>query len=45
LERDFALIPLAEIAPGWRHPKAGKTARELAEQMQSAVKKTDIVIA
>ncbi|HEX8430623.1 MAG TPA: 2-amino-4-hydroxy-6-hydroxymethyldihydropteridine diphosphokinase [Longimicrobium sp.] len=28
-ERAFVLVPLAEVAPGWRHPELGKTAREL----------------
>ncbi|WP_340644764.1 2-amino-4-hydroxy-6-hydroxymethyldihydropteridine diphosphokinase [Phenylobacterium sp.] len=30
-ERLFVMGPLAEIAPNWRHPTLGKTARELAE--------------
>jgi 2-amino-4-hydroxy-6-hydroxymethyldihydropteridine diphosphokinase len=29
-ERAFVLLPLAEIAPDWRHPRRGLTARELA---------------
>ncbi len=28
-ERDFVLKPLAEIAPEWRHPLTGRTAREM----------------
>lgn len=28
-ERRFVLEPLDEIAPGWRHPATGKTAREM----------------
>ena len=32
-ERAFALAPLAEIAPQWRHPILNKTAAELLEQV------------
>ncbi len=28
-ERAFVLVPLLEVAPGWRHPRFGKSAREL----------------
>lgn len=28
-KREFFLKPLAELAPGWRHPHSGKTAEEL----------------
>jgi 2-amino-4-hydroxy-6-hydroxymethyldihydropteridine diphosphokinase len=28
-QRSFVLVPLAEIAPGWRHPVAGQGAAEL----------------
>ena len=32
LERDFALVPLAEIAPQWVHPVAEKTAAEICAE-------------
>jgi len=32
-ERRFALAPLAEIAPRWRHPVLGLTARQLLESL------------
>ena len=31
--RDFVLSPLAEVAPAWRHPKTGQTARAMLLQL------------
>lgn len=47
LKRDFALVPLAEVTPGWIHPLPegeGKEASELATRMTSTLIKTDIVV-
>lgn len=44
LKRDFALIPLAGLAPDWIHPETGKTAFELAARMKSTLTKTDIIV-
>ena len=32
-ERAFVLLPLAELAPGWRHPVSGLTAGEMLESL------------
>jgi 2-amino-4-hydroxy-6-hydroxymethyldihydropteridine diphosphokinase len=32
-ERRFALAPLSEIAPGWRHPILGLTARQMMRRL------------
>lgn len=32
-ERAFVLVPLVEIAPEWRHPRLGLTARELLARL------------
>lgn len=36
-ERAFVLEPLVEIAPDWRHPQLGRTARELRADLGDAV--------
>ena len=37
-DRPFVLIPLAEIAPGWRHPVTGVTAAGMAAALDPAQK-------
>ncbi|HEU5047873.1 MAG TPA: 2-amino-4-hydroxy-6-hydroxymethyldihydropteridine diphosphokinase [Rickettsiales bacterium] len=48
LERDFALIPVADIAPEWRYPVRGElhgmSAKQLAGNLISSMKKTSFTI-
>lgn len=32
-DRAFVLVPMADVAPGWRHPVLGRTVREMLEEL------------
>lgn len=32
--REFVLLPMAELAPGWRHPLTGLTAAQMLERLR-----------
>jgi 2-amino-4-hydroxy-6-hydroxymethyldihydropteridine diphosphokinase len=37
-ERAFVLLPLAEVAPGWRHPVTGRTVAEMCDILPQAAR-------
>lgn len=37
-ERSFVLIPLADIAPDWRHPATGQSVREMVVELPESEK-------
>jgi 2-amino-4-hydroxy-6-hydroxymethyldihydropteridine diphosphokinase len=39
-DRAFVLVPLADVAPGWRHPVLGKTVEDLLSALLPAERRT-----
>lgn len=37
-DRGFVLLPLAEVAPDWRHPRTGLTVAEMAARLPAAAR-------
>ena len=35
-DRAFVLVPMADVAPDWRHPRLGQTVLEMLSRLQSA---------
>jgi len=35
-DRAFVLVPLADVAPDWRHPRTGKTVREMLDALPAS---------
>ena len=44
LQRDFALVPFADVAPHWIHPGQHKAAAELAKPMRAMLVKSEHAI-
>lgn len=42
LQRDFALVPFADVAPGWVHPASGMTAAELAAPLRAGLRRAAV---
>ena len=35
-DRAFVLVPMAEVAPGWRHPVLGRTIAEMRDALPAS---------
>jgi len=44
-DRIFVLAPLADIAPGWRHPETGETVEQLIGELEPAERRLVRVVA